>query len=284
VAFTKPIRILQRFVAWNVRLSLTFDRLLARDYRIDGNSDFKNRFAVRWLRPNTRVVDIGGGKNPFIGTAKKKELAVHVTGLDISAQELAQAPAGAYDQVRCGDISTIVGGGDADLCICQALLEHVPDVHAALVSIASFLRSEGIVLVFVPSRNALFARLNLLLPERLKRKVLFTIFPQTRRDQGFRSYYNRCTPADFQLLAQALGFEIEDASYYYCSSYFSFFAPLHVLWRLWIVCYRAMAGYQAAETFSLALRGPVRHDIISVSSVDCTFPDRHTELVCDHRW
>lgn len=237
-----------------MKLSRSFDRLLPADYNIDGNSDFKHRFAPTWLKSNTRVVDIGGGKNPFIALDKKQALTIHVTGVDISAQELARAPIGAYDAVLCGDIATIVGPSDADICICQAVLEHVRDVEGAFVSIASFLKPGGVALIFVPSRNAVFARLNLLLPERLKRFLLFTIFPDTQRDQGFPSYYNRCTPAGFQAMAQAAGLEIQEVKYYYASYYFTFFAPLHVLWRAWILLYRSVAGDQAAETFSVAFK------------------------------
>lgn len=245
---------IRKFIDWNIRASRAFDQLLPAVYRVDGNSDFKKSFAPRWLKPNMRVVDIGGGKNPFISTDRKKSLAIHVTGVDISAQELERAPADAYDKTICGDISKSTGGGDADLCICQAVLEHVQDVEAAFVSIASFLKPGGVALIFVPSRNAVFARLNLLFPERLKRYLLFTIYPQTRRDQGFPSYYDRCTPAEFRAMAEHAGLEVKEAKYYYVSSYFTFFAPMHVLWRAWILLFRGAANEQAAETFCMALK------------------------------
>lgn len=245
---------IRRFIDWNQRLSRGLDRFLPAGYVIDGNSDFKNNFALKWLTATARVVDIGGGKNPFITAEMKNALALYVTGVDISAQELERAPVGAYDNIICADISGTAGTGDADLCICQAVLEHVQDVAAAFEAIASFLKPGGIALIFVPSRNAVFARLNLLLPERIKRWLLFTIFPHTKRDQGFPSYYNKCTPGGFRALAHAAGLEIEEARYYYVSSYFSFLFPLHALWRAWIILFRRIAGEQAAETFSMAMK------------------------------
>jgi SAM-dependent methyltransferase len=250
---------LRQILSWNVKLSQRFDQLLPTEYTIDGNSDFQKRFAPQWLKPNTTVVDVGGGKNPFIGAEKKKELALDVTGVDINSEELARAPSGAYDRTVCGDIAAITGHGDMDVCLCQAVLEHVRDVDAAFLSIASFLRPGGIAIIFVPSRNAIFARLNLLLPERLKRLVLFGIFPQTRHGQGFPSYYDKCTPHEFRVSARAVGLEFEQVKYYYCSTYFSFFAPLHIMWRLWVVLFRSIAGEQAAETFSVALRKTAEH-------------------------
>jgi hypothetical protein len=38
------------------------------------------------------------------------------------------------------------------------------------------------------------------------------------------------------------------------SAYFSFFFPMHVLWRIWLLLFRFFAGTQAAESFSLALK------------------------------
>jgi hypothetical protein len=108
-----------------------------------------------------------------------------------------------------------------------------------------------VLLVFVPSRNAVFARLNLLLPEKLKRYLLFAIFPQTRRDQGFRSFYDRCTPASFRVLASNHGLAVQDCRLYFCSMYFSFFAPLHVIWRLWIFLFMRINREAAAETFAM---------------------------------
>jgi SAM-dependent methyltransferase len=254
IRFKLTFMILRKFINWNIRLSQAFDRLLPPEYTVDGNSDFKKSFTPQWLKPGMRVVDIGGGKNPFIALEQKQALSMHVTGVDISAQELARAPAGGYDAVICGDIAKTTGHGDADLCICQAVLEHVQDVESAFVSIASFLKPGGVALIFVPSRNALFAQLNLLLPEPVKRWVLFTAFPGSRRDQGFPSYYNNCTPARFRALAQAAGMEVASARHYYVSSYFSVLAPVYVLWRAWILLFRSMAGEQAAETFSVALK------------------------------
>ncbi|MBA3494709.1 MAG: hypothetical protein H0T87_11515 [Gammaproteobacteria bacterium] len=85
-------------------MSRGLDRLLPADYVIDGNSDFKSNFAPKWLKANARVVDIGGGKNPFLTAERKNALGIHVTGVDISAQELERAPVGAYDKIICADI------------------------------------------------------------------------------------------------------------------------------------------------------------------------------------
>ena len=55
-------------------------------------------------------------------------------------------------------------------------------------------------------------------------------------------------------MARAAGLEVETEKHYFVSSYFEFFAPLYVLWRIWMLVFRRVAGAQAAETFAMALK------------------------------
>lgn len=248
--------LLRRFIESQQRLSSAFDRLLPADYSIDGNTDFLKSFAPQYLCIGQFAIDVGSGKHPYLRPAQKRDLKIHVTGLDISQDELDSAPPGTYDQSICADITKYVGNNDVDLVICQALLEHVPDVRAAFQSMASMLKPGGKAVLFVPSRNAVFARLNLILPEEVKRKILFAIFPAARQGQGFKSYYNRCTPDDFRQITGDVGLQVIAFRAYYVSSYFSFFFPLYFAWRIWVILFRWLLGDQAAETFCIALEKP----------------------------
>src|SRR5262245_48198231 len=120
---------LRWFITANAWLCRAFDRLLPARFRVDGNRDFLDNFVPAWLGAGVKLVDVGGGKTPYLSVERKGTLHAHVTGLDIDARELEQAPAGAYDEVVCADIAAYAGHGDADLCICQAMLEHVPDTQ-----------------------------------------------------------------------------------------------------------------------------------------------------------
>jgi 2-polyprenyl-6-hydroxyphenyl methylase/3-demethylubiquinone-9 3-methyltransferase len=236
-----------------VWLSRKFDELLPADYRIDGNRNFREEVVPAYLQRGQTVYDIGGGKQPCLSVDRKNALDLNIVGIDIDADELRQAPDGAYDDVVCVDISTYRGDEQADIVICQALLEHVRDVEAAFAAIRSCLKLGGRALIFVPSRNAVFARLNILLPERLKRTILHTVFPNTRNAQGFPSFYDNCTPNDFVRMASTHSFTVEEARYFYKSSYFSFFFPFYFVWRIWVVLFRTLRKEQAAETFSMVL-------------------------------
>jgi SAM-dependent methyltransferase len=244
----------RRLIDLQTRLTGRFDRLLPEDFRIDGNREFLDAVVPEYLKAGAVVYDVGGGKNPVVGCERKAALGLRVVGLDIDGEELSRATEGLYDRTVAADITIYKGEADADLVICQALLEHVRDTGGALRAIASILKPGGRALIFVPSRNAVYARLNLLLPEDLKRKILFAIFPEMRRDHGFRAFYNRCTPAAFSRMARACGMAVEQERVYFHSDYFRFFFPLHAVWRVWTMLFRRIAGSQAAETFTLVLR------------------------------
>ncbi len=236
------------------KISQGLDRLLPRRFRVDGNHDFATSFAPRFLRPGMTIYDVGGGKHPFIPAAQVAELDLRVVGIDIDQQELAEAPAGAYHEIICTDITRYRGRGEADLVICRTLLEHVRDVDAAFAAIASILKPGGTALVFAPSRNAVFARLNLLFPESLKRRLLRSITPEDEHTRGFPSFYDRCTPRDFRTLGDHHHLRVEEERFYFLSSYLFFLVPTYLLWRTWVLGYRLVAGNQAAETFSMALK------------------------------
>ena len=244
------------FIEINRKASRAFDALLPTKFSIDGNRDFLDHIAPEFLTHGLNVIDVGGGRHPFVGTAAKSSLQLRVTGLDINGAELAAAPSGAYDDIVVADIANYRGSENADVVICQAVLEHVADTQAAFTSLKSMLRPGGRILLFVPCRNAAFARANLLIPHPLKRRMLFYIYPEARRGQGFPSYYDRCTPREFSRMATETGLCVEREVLYWSSAYFTFLLPLHVLWRLAQIVAAIILRRQAAESFSMVLVRP----------------------------
>jgi SAM-dependent methyltransferase len=243
---------LRSLIELNRRVSQGFDeRFVPREMRADGNATFRQITLPRFLHPGMVVYDVGGGRRPAVSPIEKRRLGLRVVGVDIDETELSAAPAGAYDRIIAEDIAALRGRGDGDLVICQALLEHVWDVPAAVESIASLLKLGGRALIFVPSSKALFARINRRLPESLKRLILFGLYPETRDGHGFRSYYNHCTEKELESLGRRSGLTLIRVERFWMSSYFSFAAPLYAAWRAYQAVERARIGDGAAETLIL---------------------------------
>jgi 2-polyprenyl-3-methyl-5-hydroxy-6-metoxy-1,4-benzoquinol methylase len=264
---------LRKAIRFLVRLSEAFDRaFLPAEFAVDGNKDFIRGLYRSYLFPGATVVEVGGGKNPLITAGEKRELSLRVIGLDISARELGAAPAGVYDGTICADITQYSGSARADIAICATLLEHVRDTDAALRAIATLLKPEGVALVFVPCRNAIYARINRIAPESLKRwllKAIYGDFPEVEAElTGFPAYYDRCTPRDICTMAQANGFTVQRLQVYFASGYFQFFPPLYVAWRFWQIAFKTIAGDQAAETFSVVLKKSVKAEKSRTLGID----------------
>lgn len=247
---------LRRLTALQAHFTTVLDSVLPPKYRIYGRPYFRDTLVPRYLARNQTIYDVGGGANPFLAPQRKRQLEARVVGLDISADELARAPNGSYDATESVDIVTYVGRGDADLVICQSVLEHVYDVAGAFRSLASILQPGGRLLVFVPNRNAFFARVNRLLPEALKRRILFGLYPEKEKTSGFPVYYDRCTPRDFRAMAAECGLTVEEEKHFFICSYFFGILPAYVVWRLWILIGARLFGGQAASTFCMVLRRP----------------------------
>ena len=225
-------RIARQLIASQVKLSRAFDRLLPRSFRIDGSKDFKQRIVPSYLRPGLAVYDIGGGARPCVDLATKRRLGLEVTGLDIDAEQFAKAPRGLYDRAIAADITAHHEQNAADLVVCKSTLEHVRNTEAALGTMARLLKPGGTLLVFVPSRNALYARLNVLLPQHVKMRLLSAFMPDRVDHLGFPAFYDHCTPREFRRFAARHGLQVKELRPYYISSYFSVAFPLYVLWRL----------------------------------------------------
>ena len=247
--------IIRRFIDSQIWLSRRFDKFLPKELSVDGNWEFLNKNLPRFLKQQQTILDVGGGKNPFVDAKTKKELNSVLIGLDIDIDELKQAPVGTYDEIVCADISTFRGfSNEVDLAICQSVFEHIEDVSSAFQSISYMLKERtGTVVLFVPCKYAPFTILNRLLPEKLKKSLLYFFFPQTERDQGFKAYYDKCSPGEFRKLAEQNSLNIDEEYVYHESGYFTFFFPLHLVWRLWMLLHRIVSGRYPVEIFSMVL-------------------------------
>jgi 2-polyprenyl-6-hydroxyphenyl methylase/3-demethylubiquinone-9 3-methyltransferase len=150
------------------RLCRRFDRHLPEYFTMGGYRDYSQSLLPKYLPHNARIYDLGSGKIPCLDPETRNRLAATVVGLDIDSRETARAPEGSYDTVLQADVTRYLGGGDADVVLCRALLEHVRDMEGTFAAISSLLRPGGVALLFVPSRNAIFARMNLKIVKMVK--------------------------------------------------------------------------------------------------------------------
>jgi 2-polyprenyl-6-hydroxyphenyl methylase/3-demethylubiquinone-9 3-methyltransferase len=247
--------VFRAFISVNQKLSASLDYLLPQKIRKDGNISFLTEILPNHLRKHEVIYDLGSGSRPCVTIEQKKSLKLHVTGLDIDETELLLAPRGIYDRIIVADLCNFVGDSEADVVVCQATLEHVKDLAGALRALASCAKNGGRVLIFVPCRNAAFARFNLALPQSVKKKLLYYIFPlKAIGHDGFAAYYDRCTPTQVAEIANQYGLRVEEERTFWKSSYFYVFVPAYLIWRSYQAILYLIIGKDAAETFALVLR------------------------------
>jgi SAM-dependent methyltransferase len=148
---------------------------------------------------------------------------------------------------------TFVGKKDADVVVCQAMLERVLDTARIIRSLATTVKPGGAILIFAPSRNAVFSRIDLVLPQAVKRRLLFALFPETAEGLDvFKAYYNCCTPREIEMIARANDLEVLERRLFWMSTYFSQSSQL--AWRRWQLLAYMVQRDNAAEIFALILR------------------------------
>jgi SAM-dependent methyltransferase len=110
------------------------------------------------LRPGARVLDLGCGEGRHVHAFHLME-GVQAVGLDADGPSLAKAAAG-LASLGGGQGETLLVHGDAyrlpfpdgafDVVVCCEVLEHLPDVDAALAEMGRVLKGGGRLAVSVP--------------------------------------------------------------------------------------------------------------------------------------
>jgi len=162
----------------------------------------------------TRHLEIGGGRDPLFLPAEVLAYGFDVTLNDISQHELDRAPDG-YRKIVC-DITAdnapaVLGENRYDIAYCRMVMEHIPDVAKMWRNIHDVLAPGGIVLSFFPTLYAPPFVLNRMMPEKLSRVILETVFPERRPDGDdpkFPVFYDRCFSDEKKIapMLQEIGF------------------------------------------------------------------------------
>ncbi|SLN59097.1 bifunctional 3-demethylubiquinone-9 3-methyltransferase/ 2-octaprenyl-6-hydroxy phenol methylase [Roseovarius albus] len=208
------------FLKFNKKLSLSFERALG--YFPDRSKILEN------IQLKGDVADIGGGKQPYL-TQRPPEITY--TGIDIDPDELERAPPGIYTQTIVADITQPPLDMKFDVILCRYTLEHVTDTNAALRGLYEMMKPDAVCYISAPSRHAIFSHINKILPERFKKRILVKLYPSKHTD-GFKAYYDKMSPSEMAELIKSQGGVVEQIHRVKFSGYFTFFFPLHLLWRM----------------------------------------------------
>lgn len=246
------------FVELNKKISIWFDKtFLPGRYRVFGTGAYDQDYMPRYITSDLTVLDIGSGKHPTISANMKKQKNLINIGMDIDEKELKAAPEGVYDQVIVADMTQKLDQDiKGDLVLSRALLEHVPDSRAVLQNMYDLLNEKGTLVFFAPCKNAVYARLNMLLPDKFSYWLLKTCWPEKIHELGFKPYYNNCTPAKMEKMLEEIGFEIVEKEIFYASRYFEVVFPVHILWRLYQVIIKTLGLTELSEGFVFVARKP----------------------------
>ena len=187
--------------------------------------DAFDRAVAASLRPGVSVLDVGSGRQPTIATTARPPGCTYV-GLDISADELARAAPGSYDETLVSDIARFQPElvGRFDLVLSYQVFEHVRPLPAAFANAYAYLKPDGVLTAVMSGAFAMFALANRVIPTGLGRQIL-------RRTMGkdpatvFPAHYDRCW---YGALRSDLGgwTDVEVVPLYVGALYLSFAPPV----------------------------------------------------------
>jgi len=244
--------LLQKFVGLNRYLCEKFDDLLPFPPSQVGSL---GEFDVRPMFLSSEIIaDVGGGKKPFAVAADIPVGNRRYFGLDIEEEELKSAPANTYTNTFVVNIENPQESLENlfEFVICRNTLEHVKDAEKAISGLCAIMAPGGSCYIKLPCRYAAFARANRLLPNELKRRLMHSIFPHKSGD-GFPAYYDRASPGELRTLIRESGAETLAERRTYRSSYFMFFFPAYILWRLFATL-QYLFNAEYCENFELVFR------------------------------
>jgi SAM-dependent methyltransferase len=224
--------------------------------QIDGTIAFYSR-AQALVNRESVVVDFGCGRGAYASDPLplRRDLRIfkgkvgQVIGIDAS-------PAGMdnpfLDAFYClQGTKWPLADESADACICDNVLEHLPDAAAFFAEARRVLRPGGVICIRTPNRWNYVALLARLIPNRSHARVLERAKPNLKEEDVFPTLY-RCNtlPAVRKALAVS-GFDAVVYGYEAEPSYLSF-SP--IAYALGVLHQKAAPGFFKAAIFAFGKR------------------------------
>lgn len=193
------------------------------------NARFLHEIEAR-MPQRAAILDVGGGVSPSLAPERRPSGA-HYVGLDLSAAELEAAPEGSYDETLVADVCERLPqlDGRFDVVVSWLVLEHVPDLEAALKTIRRALAPGGHLVAQLAGGRSPFGRLNRLIPHRLVREILPRLGSRPR-GSVFPAHYDRCWYSALEQLGGEAWAEWSVRPLYTAAGYFEFSRLLTALY------------------------------------------------------
>ena len=151
-------------------------------------------------RVGVRVLEGGAADRDYFPFAPP----VAVTGLDISAQELADDR---YSERIIGDIQTYKTDKTYDLVICWYVLEHVNDPRRALLNLLEYTMEDGLLVIAVPNVWSLKGLMTKFTPSAIHKAVRSIALSSNGDYEPFKTYL-RFSMSPANIIRQCSAYEI----------------------------------------------------------------------------
>jgi SAM-dependent methyltransferase len=233
-----------RLARWTAaRLGLPTDKTLWRAFE----QDVQDR--IRALPDGATVLDVGGGRRCVYHHALRPELTL--VSVDVSAEELTLNPHATRTVVADVSRDLPLETGSVDLAVSRAVLEHVPDVRAAVRNLARVLVAGGETLHFLPGRYSLFGIAARLLPFGPLVRLLHRVRPSTIGQVEFDVHYDQGTPARMRRAFIDAGFHDVTVEVTWAQpGYFEAVYPLFLLYSVYEMVVRRL-GIEALAAYMI---------------------------------
>lgn len=209
-------------------------------------------------RDARKVCDLGAGANPVLPLESIRQWELEYLLLDVSAEELARAPAG-YRKLRA-DVSspTFRPPGTYDVVVTRWVAEHIRRPDHFHRNIFRLLSKGGTAVHLFSTLYSLPFTVNRVLPEGLSARVLDRGPSSRREDEKFAAYYKWCLGPNRRQRErfERIGFQVEQYVGFFGHGYYHRIGFLHALeeWKARKLVQRPIASLTSYAL--LVLRRP----------------------------
>lgn len=200
------------------------------------------------------VADMGAGNYTPWAHRRPQDRHLQLIGVDVSEEAMERNVV-----VDKKVVANITGklpfeGGEVDLITSRSVLEHLEDVEAFVAEANRVIRDGGHTIHLFTGKFAWFALVNRLLNNRVAKRVLYLLHPDSRDKGGFPTHYDHCYHSAIRSVFQRNGFEIIDIRLAYGTNYAYFFVPLFLLVSLYEMALQASRLKNLAATLVVVAR------------------------------